>query len=1031
MKVFERYFIHSKNTPLPERKVPRILVERKETCINCGICVSACVYGVHERTSPAVDFTKVAEPRHEFCVACQRCINECPMEALELHPHPDFASLGDKLYAPDDVETILYEAETGRVPVSGQGYRGPFSGPGFDGIWTDMSEIVRPTRDGIHGREYISTDVELGRKLDRLDFSEGGELKSSPPPTFKIPLPMFLEVPAFLKDPHAVHFILQAAQQTGTFAILSPEQLGSAPLHSWIVLRLKNPPGTLDPLEKARMVELEDSPEVQEHVRSLKRAYPRLIVSVRIALDAKAAERARTLAEEGAEVIHLASDLEGKDLVENLGAAEEALVRSGLRDCVSVLLSGGIAKAEHVPKSILCGADAVGLDIPPLIALGLMHFDTRTARFSLEEILPLPEKTAVQRLKNLLNSWKDQLLEVMGAMGIREVRRMQGESGRAMFHKDLEKEFRELFNGSGSGPAPSPQSQISNPQPPVPGSEGFIPEDVHVFPVPSEIWRKVPKYRVKYTKDCIECGLCVSACPYGVHQKTPGTLKMKTPDSFNCIGSVCEQVHPVPAPERASPSGRPSSAARPGVIQAQAWNGEGWQSPFGGFWPSGGVISHGYCVKQCPTDAIRIEKNDNWNALGDKRWTADLLFSTWTQAETGKVPKLPHLEHKVGDSGGGFDLLGFRFKNSNGKAPSEEELKKIDTSLDLNKRNFGPRISIPIPWYGGGMSYGSIGLSIMLSRVRAAKAWGTFTSTGEGGYPHELLPYKDSIITQVATGMFGVREDTMASSRFVEIKYAQGAKPGLGGHLLSDKNTRTVAELRETVPGISLFSPFPFHSVYSVEDHKKHVDWMHATADAIRTRTKSLKDRADCDLLVSAKVSTPADVDMVAVGCYYGGVNVIHLDGSYGGTGAAPDIAKKNIAMPIEYAVPKVHRFLQAEGIRDEVVLIASGGIRTAHDIAKAIALGADGVVLGTSDLVAVNCTRCGNCESGRGCQHGIATTDPVLSHLIAADWGAQRIVNLYYSFRMELAEILWRLDLKSVRELRGRYDLLEYGVRS
>ena len=115
--------------------------------------------------------------------------------------------------------------------------------------------------------------------------------------------------------------------------------------------------------------------------------------------------------------------------------------------------------------------------------------------------------------------------------------------------------------------------------------------------------------------------------------------------------------------------------------------------------------------------------------------------------------------------------------------------------------------------------------------------------------------------------------------------------------------------MREAVAGNALFSPFPFHSVYSVEDHKKHVDWI-----------KEINPRA----LVSVKVSTPTDVDMVAVGSYYAGAHIIHLDGSYGGTGAAPDIAKKNIAMPIEYAIPKVHKFLVAEGIRDEVTLIAS-----------------------------------------------------------------------------------------------------------
>jgi glutamate synthase domain-containing protein 2 len=257
-----------------------------------------------------------------------------------------------------------------------------------------------------------------------------------------------------------------------------------------------------------------------------------------------------------------------------------------------------------------------------------------------------------------------------------------------------------------------------------------------------------------------------------------------------------------------------------------------------------------------------------------------------------------------------------------------------------------------------------------------------------------------------------VREETILRAPIIEFKYAQGAKPGLGGHLLGDKATMAVARMRESVPWVSLFSPFPFHSVYSVEDHKKHVDWIKAMHPAA---------------LVSVKVSTPTDVDMVAVGSYYAGAHILHVDGSYGGTGAAPEIAKKNIAMPIELAIPRVHRFLTSEGIRDEIVLMASGGIRTAHDIAKAIALGADGCILGTTELVALGCTRCSNCERGRGCPFGLTTTDPELSQLVDPEWGQGRISRLYESFQWQLADLLRGLGMRSVRELRGRTDVLVY----
>jgi len=477
---------------------------------------------------------------------------------------------------------------------------------------------------------------------------------------------------------------------------------------------------------------------------------------------------------------------------------------------------------------------------------------------------------------------------------------------------------------------------------------------------PTSFPRTIKKYEIILDRaKCTACGKCVEACPdyigsvplqFEAFKKTEGFILLHNPTKM-CDGESCSR-----------------------------------------------------CIEVCEPGALTLRLSPEYESLGDYRWTPDLILSTWEQGEFGDISGT--YEHRIGNSGGGFDRLRFEFELSEEQPRNYEALDntEMDTSINLNRRDDGrPITEIPIPVYSADMSYGSISLNTMLARAKSAQVWHTFTSTGEGGYPAELIPYKDVVITQVATGHFGVNAETIKRAPIIVLKYAQGAKPGLGGHLLADKNTLKVAALREVVPFISLFSPFPFHNVYSVEDHYRHVQLM-----------KDINPRA----LVSVKVSTPTDVDMVAIGSYYAGANILQVDGGYGGTGAAPDISKKNIGMPVEYAIPIVHNCLVKEGLRDKLTLMASGGIRTAWDVAKIISLGADGVVLGTAELVSLGCKRCQNCERGRGCPSGICTTDPVLGNCINPDWGAQRLVNLYSSFKKQWHYILQQLGLNNIRDL-------------
>ena len=446
---------HIQSAPVSNR-FPKItksgVIAWEEGCLKCARCVKKdCVYKVYEKRD--LDGRQMLDSLDSVCMDCFRCVQGCPNRLIQKGMNPTYKTLGDRYWTPEIITDLWFQAETGRIPVSGAGYGGPFSGIGFDAMWTDMSEIVRPTRDGIHGREYISTTVDLGRKLMMLDFDGTGEMISAPPPLVEIPLPVIFDLlPWSPPRERIIRSMLKAAKILGTFLVVRASDL-EADLQTDLTNIMLHLDRQLESVDRnligtLRMIEIPFGEDVLSLQRAIKEINPSVVTVIRVSLDPGSSARVLDLARAGAEVIHLCADEHGLEkakeplfIKDRMKEIHLQLVENGVRDQITLLAGGGIAMAEHMAKLIICGADALTIDIPLLVAM-----ECRVCRrcktgiacpVELEKVDPA---WGCERIMNLMAGWHNQLLEILGAMGMREVRRLRGEMGRAMFFEDLERE---------------------------------------------------------------------------------------------------------------------------------------------------------------------------------------------------------------------------------------------------------------------------------------------------------------------------------------------------------------------------------------------------------------------------------------------------------------------------------------------------------------------------------------------------------------------------------------------------------------
>ncbi len=433
---------------------------------------------------------------------------------------------------------------------------------------------------------------------------------------------------------------------------------------------------------------------------------------------------------------------------------------------------------------------------------------------------------------------------------------------------------------------------------------------------------------------------------------------------------------------------------------------------------------HDYCVGchrcevMCPTGAITISLTQS-QVRPHGNWDPTLMRNLYRQAETGRVlvtgngadrfqpvywDKLLLNASQVTNPS--IDPLRepMELRTFLGAKPDKLELETKDGEVRL-KTKLPPQLELKTPIMFSAMSYGALNLNACEALARAAQELGTYWNTGEGGLHKSLYKYKEHTIVQVASGRFGVNPEYLEAAAAIEIKIGQGAKPGIGGHLPGEKVTAEVSKTRMIPEGSDALSPAPQHDIYSIED--------------LRQLIFALKEATNYEKPVSVKIAAVHNSAAIASGIVRAGADIVAIDGFRGGTGAAPTVIRDNVGIPIEMALAAVDERLRQEGIRNRASIVAAGGFRGSADIIKAIALGADAVYIGTAALMAMGCSLCQQCYTGKCCW-GICTNDPRYAKRLNPDIAAERVVNLVRAWSEEIAEMLGGMGINAIESLRG-----------